>query len=900
MTIEIHETTRYITTQNSSKMKVKRESCTRTKRKTERRIPIAMTCLRIVTLVVVAITLQRKHSTFRKLLTQHSSEHKRGLNLAFIHELEPKNDQGGNVRALRALEDIVSLGISVELYTRTGKSPERIFKVSETQQIKLFGDEDGLNLFKLKRHKYDVVISTMWFWRFHEIPNIRSLPLLVYESSTRLQEVHITLTDDIHYIRCMRTLPRSSHRICARIQSEEEFIWRRDSIVKVFVAAEDKSFVSNVKFVNSRYLYFIPFPIEQDPVNSLGSECKFAYYGSVHTANIMAVEKMLTGFNRVAQSLSVNGAPCSLYIIGYDKWSKSLTMSIISETEANGINVNFVGRVFDLRGRLSKVTLAVLPVTLGDTGVSSKVFTAMGFAVPFISSPEGKRGFICDRTCALNFFSTAVEDILLEAMAIAHNSSRIAQLRSELITLARLNKMSSGFTSSVLVRMGVPLVSVREDARKIKSRKMKKKCKKCSLIHSRDENCFEVCTFFVKEKERGTTIHVSAYTSLKGTNDENAYIDGFLRNAMYQDLTVPWELVIACVNEKVLKLIGKRFLASTYISSNFRLKTVLLAQDFGLYETWDYLIQKHTSGGVLLNWNVDDRKSRAGIRLRYEKLLSLKGEVVLVSSPTVATEQPYAYWEEVTTHPHKMWFTQPGMYGLSNFVSTNTQLTIEEFTNNYPHNSPVYLRQVHEQYGYFSQGDILDPNESRSPTCSDYRFWVRVALAGERFYHMDQVTDLYRIRADSYERTHDNGRCVEGALRELRTHILYNNDYYHSWIIRPYSKKILVALDSSPVSAQESDLLFAFISSAQENAHEIDVLSTADVDLGVKLRLDAVRYIDYVSENPLSCYHVIITTMSDPIHLQCASASKYFVLSGLSSNSALQEVHAFLATNYSE
>jgi hypothetical protein len=55
---------------------------------------------------------------------------------------------------------------------------------------------------------------------------------------------------------------------------------------------------------------------------------------------------------------------------------------------------------------------------------------------------------------------------------------------------------------------------------------------------------------------------------------------------------------------------------------------------------------------------------------------------------------------------------------------------------------PVWRRSLHEKYGYFDE-------EMRS--AGDYEFWLRLAAAGERFFHVRSTRGVYLSRPDSLE-----------------------------------------------------------------------------------------------------------------------------------------------------
>lgn len=56
---------------------------------------------------------------------------------------------------------------------------------------------------------------------------------------------------------------------------------------------------------------------------------------------------------------------------------------------------------------------------------------------------------------------------------------------------------------------------------------------------------------------------------------------------------------------------------------------------------------------------------------------------------------------------------------------------------------PMWRKSLHEKYGVF---------DAEMHSAGDYEFWLRLAKAGEKFFHLRQVTGAYLKRDDSAER----------------------------------------------------------------------------------------------------------------------------------------------------
>ena len=746
----------------------------------------------------------------------------RGLRVAFVHEMIPIEDQGGNIRALRALEDLVNQRIDVDLYSRTASHLDQplapkseVFRIA-SRTISLYQDDLALTIFKSRRDQYHVVITTMWFWRKFQSSLIRSIPFTVFESNRFEVQRHFSLTDDIHYKRCALTAPRQSQQVCADIQSEEEFLWQRDSITKIFVAKEDKAFVATQRFINSHTLHFLAWPLRRNPVVPSTSKCELAYYGVAHAANVLAVNAMLTGFS--GRGGLGTASYCTLSIYGDDSWNNVIRKPVLSKLRRRGLEVKIIGKVSNLRHRLSAATLAVLPVTVGGTGVSSKVCTAIEFAIPFLSTPAGNRGLQCDDVCAQRFFSTEVESMLHEAVALASNSDELANHASLMRRLSDSNIVDSNVGRYLLEELRLSKLKRTLSSTDIEIfPPLRQKCKPCAKSQG---NCISKCLLF---SSGAHSPEISVYTALKGSQDEEVYMSSFVQNVLLQDVHVDWEWVVGCSNSKTIDLTSKIMRRNSgSIRSRLSVSLVLLREDTGLYETWDYLIQQHTAGQLLMNWNVDDRKRQGGIQMRYDKFTQLKDEVILVSAPVVVSDIPNLNWE--SARKKTVWFEQPGIYALSSFFQTDSNLRRKMASYNMPHNSPLYSRLAHERYGYFASDCFTE-----APTCSDYRFWLRVANGSEWFYHLDQATDIYLIRADSHERRHEGVQCVVDTLRLVHNRYLINNEFHHRQLLGIYSRKILLVLDSEFNHEPMHELIKEVVDNLLLNAHTVDLMLSKSI-----------------------------------------------------------------------
>lgn len=213
-------------------------------------------------------------------------------------------------------------------------------------------------------------------------------------------------------------------------------------------------------------------------------------------------------------------------------------------------------------------------------------------------------------------------------------------------------------------------------------------------------------------------------------------------------------------------------------------------------------------------------------------MLTHDDSIDVISSAVFATDEPTTSWqschESMSRHTCEVWFTQKGHYSLSSFVQTDPKSSTRlSTTQNLPHNAPVYKRSVHTRYGYFSSDATLSAERGASvaPTCFDWRFWIRAAIHGAIFFHIDYPLEVYYIRADSHGRRDKaaSEACTETVLHQLSAYGLYNNAHFwekigghhqHTW------RKMIAVINVHGELAPNSAL---FVRWLRNNGHLVTV-----------------------------------------------------------------------------
>lgn len=288
---------------------------------------------------------------------------------------------------------------------------------------------------------------------------------------------------------------------------------------------------------------------------------------------------------------------------------------------------------------------------------------------------------------------------------------------------------------------------------------------------------------------------LSVYVSIVGGSSELTFLHAFLDEISRQKINFRWEIIIGTADLDVFRLITGH--QAYKLQKMLTATTVLLKEDRGLYETWDTLIGI-ANGQFLTNWNIDDRKSPYSLQKRVQALLT-NDDLDVVSSPVYVSRDPHATWETRQKLPCMYCEVAGEFYGISSFVRTNREngaLNLRE-VHNYPHNAPIYRRELHFRFGTFSGNSLSD---GPAYTCSDWRFWVRLARAHRRFYQFQEPNEIYYVRAESFSHRNDTGSvpCLEETVTELEPLGLYNNLDWAGYEAKNKRKNVVIVCSNFP------------------------------------------------------------------------------------------------------
>ena len=216
--------------------------------------------------------------------------------------------------------------------------------------------------------------------------------------------------------------------------------------------------------------------------------------------------------------------------------------------------------------------------------------------------------------------------------------------------------------------------------------------------------------------------------------------------------------VTSTLSEQALELF------TAFLRANRNVLLFAFWEDPGLYGMWNFLIQRYANGRYLTNANMDDRRRPDSWELKVRHLES-RGQTGVVSTPVYFTTKVLSWVEaQAESKSLQVWFADKvgKEIDIYDFFSIH-YLYKTLWSNNFPHNSPMWRASIHKRVGYFNT--TYDP-------LSDYEFWVRCRFYNIFFYVLPEPLELYYENPNSYDH-----RAGEGSFDQrvvMFTRFVYN------------------------------------------------------------------------------------------------------------------------------
>ena len=216
----------------------------------------------------------------------------------------------------------------------------------------------------------------------------------------------------------------------------------------------------------------------------------------------------------------------------------------------------------------------------------------------------------------------------------------------------------------------------------------------------------------------------------------SSYLQGFLEDITKQTAFKDCELFLLNANSPE----NETDIVMPFLEKYDNIRYDILAEDPGLYECWNFMIQNSNSE-FITNANVDDKLFPNCIE-EHVKILDDNKDI----------DVSYCY----------------------NIVSINTEATYENLHGQYaifptaeysfaslqqmnlPHNHPVWRRSLHDKYGWFS-------NDYKSG--SDWDFWLRCGAGGSKMHLIKEILGIYYKNPEGVSTKEEN---MERNLEEVR------------------------------------------------------------------------------------------------------------------------------------
>jgi uncharacterized membrane protein YdfJ with MMPL/SSD domain len=259
-------------------------------------------------------------------------------------------------------------------------------------------------------------------------------------------------------------------------------------------------------------------------------------------------------------------------------------------------------------------------------------------------------------------------------------------------------------------------------------------------------NTFKISFRRVKSRPLGDNTPVqdlpkiSLITSVKNASE---FIEQFMEDVVNQSIfQEKCEWIIVNVNphgedfeEKVILQYLEKYPNITYSR---------ITDDPGVYEVWNLAI-KQSSGEFITNLNCDDRRDKANLEVLAK---------TLVANPDI----DLIYYDSYITH-------KPNIQ-MQNIKRGTKRYRFEEFSfdallrKNLPHNNPMWRRQMHDTYGYFS---------SEYKSAGDWEFWLRSASKGAVFMKHPRVLGAYYFNPKGLSTSRDSETEKTRIETDIRT-----------------------------------------------------------------------------------------------------------------------------------
>jgi len=193
------------------------------------------------------------------------------------------------------------------------------------------------------------------------------------------------------------------------------------------------------------------------------------------------------------------------------------------------------------------------------------------------------------------------------------------------------------------------------------------------------------------------------------------YTKPFMENITNQTVFSDCELIIVDANspENEFEIIEK------YTEYYQNIRYIRLDQRIGIYDAWNLAI-KESNSDYITNANLDDLHRSDAFELKIK---------ALIENPEVDVVYSDVFYSFIENLPFNI-IAKGGFR--TNYPELADKRTLLQY--NYPHNSPMWRRSLHDNIGLFN---------AKYKSAGDHEFWLRAAFAGYSFYKIEDVVTSY-------------------------------------------------------------------------------------------------------------------------------------------------------------
>lgn len=222
-------------------------------------------------------------------------------------------------------------------------------------------------------------------------------------------------------------------------------------------------------------------------------------------------------------------------------------------------------------------------------------------------------------------------------------------------------------------------------------------------------------------------------TVISSLYKSDRYVEEFVRTLKGQSVFDLIEVVIVAVSPSDVEI---KALSAFDGASNVHV--IKVENQIGIYKAWNLAIES-SNAPFITNMNADDQRHPRSLEVQVSELHESGADVLY-------QDVYYSYEENLP------WETISSISLKSEFGDVTLKSLLQGF--NYPHNAPMWKRDLHKAIGLF---------DASFTSAGDHDFWIRAALSGKRFVKSAHMHVSYYINPEGVSTSPNTPGRLEGA-----------------------------------------------------------------------------------------------------------------------------------------